>query len=186
MNFLNSVKKTLVGRKEPAGPDNKAAIVVPSATDLYNARLEAERAEKDHFFKLNAYSPIEDRPNFSGLNYYPPNLDFRYELPLHKAAEPELLTLQTSTGDEQTFHRLGTVEFAVENESTQLAIYQSTDQEGLFVPFRDATSGKETYGAGRYLEPEDLGNGRILLDFNLAYNPLYEFPTLTSFPQSSK
>jgi len=46
------------------------------------------------------------------------------------------------------------------------------DHDELFLPFRDATSGNETYGAGRYLEPEELSGNEILVDFNLAYNPL--------------
>ena len=70
-----------------------------------------------------------------------------------------LMSLKSGiSGDEQTYHRLGTVEFEVEGQPAQLAVYQSTDHEGLFVPFRDATSGEETYGAGRYLEPEALGD----------------------------
>jgi hypothetical protein len=182
MSFLETIKKILTGPKEETSPDHRVAAATAPPANLYMAGLEAERAQKDHFFRVNAYSPIEDRPNFSGLNYYPPNLDYRYELTLHRADEPELLTLQTSTGDEQTYHRLGTVEFTVAGEPAQLAIYQSNDHEGLFVPFRDATSGKETYGAGRYLEPEDLGNGRVLLDFNLAYNPFCAYSASYSCP----
>ena len=51
-------------------------------------------------------------------------------------------------------------------------MYASEDMDELFVPFRDATSGKETYGAGRYLEVESPGpDGRVRVDFNAAYNP---------------
>ena len=152
-----------------------------SAT-VYIAGIKVQRTEKDHFFKLSPYSPIEDKPNFSGLNYYPPDPAYRYELTLQKTDEPEVLTFQTSTGDEQTYHRLGTVVFEVKRESAELAVYQSTEHDGLFVPFRDATSGKETYGAGRYLEPEDLGAGKLLLDFNLAYNPFCAYSEAYSCP----
>jgi hypothetical protein len=55
-------------------------------------------------------------------------------------------------------------------QTTTLAVYQALDHPGLFLPFRDATSDTETYGAGRYLEPHDLGGGELLVDFNLAYN----------------
>jgi uncharacterized protein (DUF1684 family) len=40
-----------------------------------------------------------------------------------------------------------------------------------FLPFADALAGVETYGAGRYLEPEPVGDGQFVVDFNLAYNP---------------
>lgn len=185
MIFLDKIKKVFAGTEEYVEqdtPDSHVAPVTPSAADIYAARIEGERAEKDHFFRYNAYSPIEDRANFSGLNYYPPRLDYRYEVVLQKADQLELLTFPTSTGDEQTYHRLGAVEFEVEGQLAQLAVYQSTDHEGLFVPFRDATSGTETYGAGRYLEPEALGNGKLLLDFNLAYNPYCAYSEYYSCP----
>jgi uncharacterized protein (DUF1684 family) len=44
-------------------------------------------------------------------------------------------------------------------------------EQSIFLPFADALAGRETYGAGRYLEPEPLSNGKIRVDFNLAYNP---------------
>ena len=56
-------------------------------------------------------------------------------------------------------------------EPARLALYQSDEHDELFLPFRDATSGNETYGAGRYLEPEPLLSGKFLIDFNYAYNP---------------
>jgi len=46
-----------------------------------------------------------------------------------------------------------------------------TNQNGYFLPFVDALAGKETYPAGRYVEPEPLANSKFLIDFNLAYNP---------------
>ncbi len=52
----------------------------------------------------------------------------------------------------------------------------------LFIPFRDATSGKETYGAGRYLEVEVNPSGRYVLDFNLAYNPYCAYSDLYICP----
>ena len=69
--------------------------------EVYKVALEAQRAEKDDFFKHSPYGPIEERAKFTGLNYYPADLAFRYILPLHKADEQEVLTFQTNTGDEQ-------------------------------------------------------------------------------------
>jgi len=58
--------------------------------------------------------------------------------------------------------------FDVRDSRRGIAFHQGDE---LFIPFRDATSGKDTYGAGRYVEAEPLGKGRYLLDFNRAYNP---------------
>ena len=61
-------------------------------------------------------------------------------------------------------------------------VLESPDARDLFFIFRDATSGRETYGAGRYLEPQELPNGQILLDFNLAYNPFCAYSSSYSCP----
>ncbi|MGH2542494.1 MAG: DUF1684 domain-containing protein [Ardenticatenaceae bacterium] len=140
--------------------------------ESYIAFLEEQRAEKDYFFVHDPYSPLvpEERHDFAGLNYYPPDPSYQYTLDL-QYAEPDPVTFQTSTGAQQHFHRIGVITFEVEGQPAQLAIYRSDDHGELFLPFRDATSGKETYGAGRYLDPVDLGKDRLLVDFNLAYNP---------------
>jgi uncharacterized protein (DUF1684 family) len=152
-----------------------------SSEATYVAALEAERAEKDMYFRRDPYGPIEDRQSFSGLNYYPPDPAFRFTLPLQRV-EPEPLIFQTSTGDERQYQRIGTVEFEVEGQPAQLAIYKSEDYDELFLPFRDATSGTETYGAGRYLEPVELADDELLVDFNLAYNPYCAYSEAFSCP----
>jgi hypothetical protein len=53
---------------------------------------------------------------------------------------------------------------------------------GYFLPFMDATSGDETYGAGRYLEIEPLPGGKLLVDFNMAYNPYCAYNEYWSCP----
>ena len=111
-----------------------------------------------------------------------PNPDFRYTLPINQSDTSEPLTLQTSTGDEQVFYRIGSIEFEVEGEPAKLALYKSQHHDELFLPFRDATSGSETYGAGRYLEPEELSNGQVLVDFNLSYNPFCAYSEAYSCP----
>lgn len=151
--------------------------------EVYIARLLAEREEKDHFFKNNPYySPLpqQDLYDFKGLNYYAPNTDYQYTLALQEE-EPESLIFETSTGQEQEYKRIGRVQFEVEGQAAQLAIYQSADGN-LFLPFRDATSGKETYGAGRYLEPIPLSNDELLIDFNEAYNPYCAYSDAYSCP----
>lgn len=193
MGFLDQLKKTLSGDEPPdeheeAGHrhhhDAEREEKEEVSQDTYIAALKAQRAEKDSFFRMSPYSPLEpeDRQVFTGLDYYPPEPGFQYELSLQAAAEPEPLIFQTSTGDEQNFLRIGTVTFDVDGEPATLAIYRSVEHDELFLPFRDATSGKETYGAGRYLEPVELEDGTILVDFNLAYNPYCAYSPHYSCP----
>jgi uncharacterized protein (DUF1684 family) len=77
--------------------------------------------------------------------------------------------MQTSTGDVQEYHRFGRFHFNVQGQPADLTVYYSDGN--YFLPFVDSLAGKETYPAGRYLEPEPLGEGFFLIDFNLAYNP---------------
>lgn len=150
--------------------------------EQYAAALGEQREDKDYHFRHDPYSPIpwEEREAFGGLVYYPPNLELRLTLVLER--EPsEPIQFQTSTGDVRHYKRLGTVAFDVEGEATTVAIYEGEPGE-FFLPFRDATSGTETYGAGRYLEPIEIERGTFLVDFNLAYNPYCAYSEEYSCP----
>ena len=138
--------------------------------------LEDFRVEKDAFFRDDPHSPLlpEQRASFDGLSYYPENqaLRIRARLETDGVDRDERIVMQTTTGDEQEYRRAGVVRFDVDGEATSITLYRSGDVEELFLPFRDATSGRETYGAGRYLdvEPSD-GDGLVSVDLNYAYNP---------------
>ena len=138
--------------------------------------LEGFRAEKDAFFRDDPHSPLlpEQRASFDGLSYFPENqaLRIRASLETDGVDRDERIVMQTTTGDEQEYRRAGVVRFEVDGEATSVSLFGSSDVEGLFLPFRDATSGRETYGAGRYLDVEPPGgDGIVSLDLNLAYNP---------------
>jgi hypothetical protein len=147
------------------------------ATDWRDA-LRHDREQKDEYFGTNPHSPIprEERDEFDGLSYYPVDGAYRFELPLHEHGEKRTVTVGTSTGGEQEYLEWGEFRFEVGGEDVSLQAYRSDpDDERLWVPFRDATSGEATYGAGRYLdlEPEThrTDEGDWILDFNEAYNP---------------
>ncbi len=72
--------------------------------------------------------------------------------------------------------------FRVDGAEAALTVYRDLEQGALFVPFRDATSGMESYGAGRYLEPEPAPGGRLHVDFNYAYNPYCAYNDAWSCP----
>ena len=69
----------------------------------------------------------------------------------------------------QHLPRAGTLRFSLGGRELQLAAYDQGHE--LFIPFRDATSGTDSYGAGRYVEAHPLGQKRYAIDFNSAYNP---------------
>jgi len=144
----------------------------------WEANLERARGRKDTFFAQHWQSPIpaRDRLRFKGLEYYPPDPSYRFELEIHEHPEKQAMRMAYTKGNEQDFLRWGEFRFKIDGKEQALQAYRSNPQEEmLFVPFRDATSGKETYGAGRYLdlEPERdrAQEGKWILDFNQAYNP---------------
>lgn len=145
--------------------------------------LASYRAAKDEFMRADPRAPLshEEQHSFTGLNYFPFNPDLALELPLDMDVSPEPVVTQTSTGQEQEHRRMGKVRFEVEGQPVELTIF-GTSADDLFLPMRDATSGKETYGAGRYLEPEMLDDDTVLVDFNYLYNPFCAYNDQYSCP----
>jgi uncharacterized protein (DUF1684 family) len=133
--------------------------------------LDEFRAQKDHFFKTHPHSPLtpEQQQSFEGLNYFAENPALRLVLPIEEFADQDSILMQTSTGDVREYMRYGRLRFSVDGQAVELTLYADGDE--YFLPFADALAGVETYGAGRYLEPEPVGDGQFVVDFNLAYNP---------------
>ena len=133
--------------------------------------LLQRRKAKNEFFATDHQSPLghDSRQGFTGLDYYEPNTNLVFTVPVEPADGGEV-RVQTSDGAERHYKRLGTVAFDVDGTAASLTLF-STGHPGLFIPFRDATSGKQTYGAGRYLDVEPNGDGTVTIDFNEAYNP---------------
>ncbi len=135
--------------------------------------LVEQRRQKDAFFKTNPYSPLlpEQQARFDHLTYYEPDPALEFDLTPEEFAEKDNIRMQTSTGDTRYYQRWGKVRFQVDGQDAELTLFYAPGDSTFFVPFMDATSGKETYGAGRYLDLERSPDGRVHVDFNEAYNP---------------
>jgi uncharacterized protein len=141
------------------------------------ATLTWFRAEKDTLFRTHPQSPIpvSERANFQGLPYWPYDPAMRVSaqfVPAERALAGQ--------AEDFSFSRIGDLRFELKGEACKLvAFWIDGYAGGLFVPFKDATSGHETYGAGRYaldtIKSADLGSdlarGTVILDFNYAYHP---------------
>jgi uncharacterized protein (DUF1684 family) len=145
-------------------------------------KYEEFRKMKDEFFHADPHSPLtaEQKREFSGLNYFPVNLDLDLKVELERFDNPEDVQMQTTTGDVQRYEKLGRFKFEVKGQEAELTIF--ANEHGYFLPFVDSLAGKETYGAGRYLEPERTPDGRFHVDFNMAYNPFCAYNELYSCP----
>lgn len=147
----------------------------------YLAKIEKDRAETDAFFR-SSDGPLlpEKRATFTGLSYFP--IDSVYKVParleVNTVDRATVLELpQSHTADKRKVRRIGMLHFSLpsvtDGELTLTAFVEvdAPDMNRLFVPFTDATSNKETYGGGRYLELTRTPTGLYDLDFNRAYHP---------------
>ncbi len=144
--------------------------------------LESFRAEKDAFFGSHPQSPLthEQKQDFQGLHYFPEDESLRLEVKVDEFAVKEKFEMQTSTGDAQVYEKFGKFKFMADGEEAELTIYRGA--HGFFLPFVDSLAGRETYPAGRYLEPEPLPGSRFFVDFNIAYNPYCAYNEMWSCP----
>lgn len=138
------------------------------------------REARDALFGAHPQSALdrEQRANFRGLEYFGYDPALRFLVPLEKDVEAEVLEFQLSEDGLVRAERFGKVRFGLQGEECALSLYWLLGYGGgVFLPFRDATSGAETYGGGRYLldtiKHADLGRvgEAVVIDFNDAYNP---------------
>ena len=170
-----------------------------------SAALDHWRAVRERLFREHPQSPVpsDRRPSFRAHDYeHDPELRFEVVVePLDQPLEPAgaagigpldfgapstslAIDLPVSAGGAMAFRRFGAVTIPFRAGPRRLEIFWMEGYAGgLFLPFRDATNGSETYGAGRYLldaaKSADLGGNRdagtLILDFNFAYQPSCAF-----------
>ena len=121
--------------------------------------------------------PQSPSPGYTELDYFPYDAEFRVLADVEPVKE-ELREIAGSAGSLTTFRRFALARFELGGAAQALELYWLEGYGGgVFLPFGDLTSGRETYGGGRYLldtvKGAELGGneGRLILDFNFAYNP---------------
>jgi uncharacterized protein (DUF1684 family) len=146
--------------------------------DTCAERVRDQRRKKDEFFGEHPRSPIpqSERADFSGLNYFDPDPDYRFEAELHGHDDLEHITVETTQDGAREYDNVGESRVVIDGEEVTIQAYRSPgDEYRLWVPFRDETNGEWTYPAGRYLDLDDpddrTADGEWILEFNEAYNP---------------
>lgn len=160
--------------------------------DDYVAQLNQERKDKDSFFLNSEQSPLEEKSNFKGLNYFAPNPTYKIVaniIPYHSTAQDRQVAVPMTDGSVETYEKYGFAEFTLagESEAAELNLYRLLiykHDKGLSILFKDATAPQETYGGGRYLDfkTEDIKEGKLTIDFNNAYNPYCAYNHTYSCP----
>jgi uncharacterized protein (DUF1684 family) len=143
-------------------------------------KLKIFREKKDRFFKEDAQSPLNesDRKKFRRLIYYPIDLQYAMIGSIEKyPTEPKSIYIILPTNKERgrKYVKYGRFKFKREKKEYVLQIYRPLGGGELFLPFKDKTSETETFPRGRYLYIESMLGGKVLVDFNRAYNPFCQY-----------
>lgn len=165
----------------------RTSTLSPHATWL------AWRQTRDQLFCQHPQTPLnaEQLGSFAGLPYYDYDPTYRFAVTVDTAVEQTVIGMETASEDGTVrAKRFGQVTLPLEPEPVTLSLYWILGYGGgVFLPFRDATNRDTTYGGGRYLldtiKHADLGetaDGKLILDFNYAYNPSCAYNHFWSCP----
>lgn len=156
-----------------SSPERKTFAAIEAVTpEDYIAQINQQRAEKDETFRTSADSPIEHKNHFKGLSYFAPDMSYRVEASLTPyEGDDKELKITFTDGTTDTYERYAWANFSLDGLQQRLLLLKHEGTYSLL--FRDATTGDETYGGGRYLDftAADIKGNSLLIDFNLAYNP---------------
>ena len=151
--------------------------------------IKHRQSYKDEFLKeTNSPVKAEDMKYF---DFYEPDSTFRVKCDFTKTNFYSTFKIPTVDGKQKEYFKYGILSFRIKGKNLQLNVYQSLSlmkipkyKNYLFIPFKDSTSGKQTYGGGRYLDFEttDIKGDVVILDFNKAYNPYCAFSNEYSCP----
>ena len=145
-----------------------------AASADWTVELDTERAMKNDFMARHPESPfVSGRVPFHELVYFAPDAAYRVPATLERLATPVEAYLRTNRDNQAVMRYLGDLTFRLHGRPLRLRLFHAGEGVGtsVFVPFRDTTSGRESYGAGRYLTLELNESDRYELDFNRAFNP---------------
>ena len=127
-----------------------------------------------------------DLKNFTGIDRYPVSASWRLEAKLEKADTAKTIDITNVLGQTTAQKSPGTLVFEINGEIFRLDALEGNKEE-LFIIFADSTTGKETYGAGRFIYVKRPGDdGRTIIDFNKAYNPPCAFTPYATCPLPPK
>ncbi len=139
------------------------------------------RGEKFGLRVKDKQSPA--RTHFAGLEYFPVDLKWRVEAKLEAYVPPKVISIANVLGMVDSMTSPGALVFEMNGKEYRLDPVLEKGSKQLFLIFADKTTGKQTYGAGRYLYVDPPGaDGKVIVDFNKAHNPPCAFTKFATCP----
>lgn len=150
------------------------------AQTSFSEQLAQHREKYKKDLLASAGGPIKAEDDLSYVQFYAPDSTYRVTATVELTPKAEPFEMPTYNGKTRTHVSYAILSFVLKGKKQQLTLYRNLNvirlpeyRDYLFLPFKDATSAKETYGGGRYMDLRtgDVKEGRVMLDFNKAYNP---------------
>jgi len=164
---------------------------VASVKSNYLKSVTLERKQKDKEFIEDKDSPLDSisKLHFKGLNYFRVSPKWKINARIELYSNPDTIKMKTTTERLPLYLVYGKAFFLVNDQEFSLTIYRNVGlmskpgyEDYLFIPFTDETSGKNSYGGGRYIDARIIEGNNIVIDFNKAYNPYCVYSKRYSCP----
>lgn len=151
--------------------------------------LAKHRSQVESDYLKSDDSPFDKelRAGFAGFSYFAGDIAFCVEASFEPSADTKVFAMPSFNGKTLPFRKYGVFHFQLGGARRSLSAYQRMDlpkdqRQWVLVPFRDSTTGQETYGGGRYLQLDLPLPARTALDFNRAFNPLCAYKSTFTCP----
>ncbi len=170
--LVEALDDTATFRPRGGEPQRRSMLAPgPVRVGRFTLRLSHQR-----FPALIVFDPQSpDFARYHGLDWYAADLAYRFVAPLTPNPKADTTIIMSTRGNARRAVLAGWFDLRVQGKAVRLEAHRllepGVDEQSVSIFFRDATTGGETYGVGRYLDPEKFPDGRWLLDFNYAYNP---------------
>ena len=144
--------------------------------EAYIEKIEKERERQFKYLRFNVESPLteDQKRNLQTLTFYEINPEYKVKARLIPIENKKVRQVPMTDGSTERYIEHSYAEFELGGKTNKLLLLQSvseSDMRNFFLAFADETSGRDTYGGGRYLNVRQDGKNSITIDFNLAYNP---------------
>jgi uncharacterized protein len=173
------------------------AQIVPYDSDIkfdnYQEYVDARRTKEEASFRDKETTLLSEAyfKNFTGLNYFPVDKKYRLQGKLTRLPKSEKMNLDLTNGTPYGFMHYGKINFSFNGEAIELLAFEFPSHPGsgptaVFVPFTDKTTGSENFGGGRFMIIKIPKGDQIMVDFNLAINPICVYDPDHACPVSPK
>ncbi len=155
------------------------------AQKSYKKSIREHRKEYKSDFLKSERSPFYNKKaDLKFIRFFRPKKRYKVEATFEATPDEKVFEMATYSGMVKPYRKYGVLKFKLNGKEQQLAVYQSMKminvpgyKNYLFLPFKDLTNDRKTYGGGRYinLKSSEIKDGKMMLDFNKNYNPYCAF-----------